>query len=104
MYIYTHTHKIYTHTVTKLHTHTYTYAHKQTTMKAIEPGRGRRGRPLPYPVRFAVLGGGSFGLALASVLGKKSIPVTILVRKEEVCIHVCLISSLSVTPSSSLSL
>jgi glycerol-3-phosphate dehydrogenase (NAD+) len=46
--------------------------------------RLKRSRPLPYPVRFAVLGGGSFGLALASVLGKKSIPVTILVRKPEV--------------------
>jgi len=50
--------------------------------------RSRSMRPLPYPVRFAVLGGGSFGLALASVLGKKSIPVTILVRKEEVAEHI----------------
>lgn len=50
-------------------------------------GRGRRSRPLPYPVRFAVLGGGSFGLALASVLGRKSIPVTILLRKQEVADH-----------------
>jgi hypothetical protein len=51
-------------------------------------GSRRRARPLPYPVRFAVLGGGSFGLALASVLGKKSIPVTILVRKQEVADHI----------------
>lgn len=50
--------------------------------------RSRSTRPLPYPVRFAVLGGGSFGLALASVLGKKSIPVTILVRKEDVAEHI----------------
>lgn len=64
-----------------------------TTMMAerqqrIFGARGRRNRPLPYPVRFTVLGGGSFGLALASVLGKKSIPVTILVRKQEVADHV----------------
>lgn len=51
-------------------------------------GRRGRSRPLPYPVRFAVLGGGSFGLALASVLGRKSIPVTILVRKQEVADHI----------------
>lgn len=50
--------------------------------------RSRSTRPLPYPVRFAVLGGGSFGLALASVLGKKSIPVTILVRKQDVAEHI----------------
>ena len=35
-----------------------------------------------------ILGGGSFGLALATLLGKKSIPVTILVRKQEVCVCV----------------
>jgi len=60
--------------------------HTQTTMLASR--RSRSTRPLPYPVRFAVLGGGSFGLALASVLGKKSIPVTILVRKEDVAEHI----------------
>lgn len=61
-------------------------AQGQTTMLASR--RSRSTRPLPYPVRFAVLGGGSFGLALASVLGKKSIPVTILVRKEDVAEHI----------------
>lgn len=40
--------------------------------------------PPPYPVRVAVLGGGNFGLALASVLGGKGIPVTLLVRSEDV--------------------
>lgn len=40
--------------------------------------------PLPYPTRFAILGGGSFGLALATLLGRKHIPVTLLVRKKEV--------------------
>jgi len=40
--------------------------------------------PPPYPVRVAVLGGGNFGLALASVLGNKGIPVTLLVRGDEV--------------------
>ena len=37
--------------------------------------RSRSGRPLPYPVRFAVLGGGSFGLALASVLGTRMVQI-----------------------------
>jgi len=32
--------------------------------------------------RVTVLGGGSFGLAMASILGRQGIPVTILVRKE----------------------
>lgn len=50
-------------------------------------GRSRRSRPLPYPVRFGILGGGSFGLALATLLGKKNIPVTILVRKPEIAEH-----------------
>jgi len=39
------------------------------------------------PVRFAVLGGGSFGLATGSVLARKNIPVTLLVRKKEVADH-----------------
>ena len=33
-------------------------------------------------VRVAVLGGGSFGLAMAAVLGKKEFPVTVLMRKQ----------------------
>ena len=40
--------------------------------------------PPPYPVRVAVLGGGNFGLALASVCGRKGIPTTMLVRNKEV--------------------
>lgn len=40
--------------------------------------------PPPYPVRVTVMGGGNFGLALASVLGRKGIPVTLLVRSEEI--------------------
>eukprot|EP00640_Fibrocapsa_japonica_P002068 CAMPEP_0113944294 /NCGR_PEP_ID=MMETSP1339-20121228/32794_1 /TAXON_ID=94617 /ORGANISM="Fibrocapsa japonica" /LENGTH=349 /DNA_ID=CAMNT_0000949451 /DNA_START=185 /DNA_END=1234 /DNA_ORIENTATION=+ /assembly_acc=CAM_ASM_000762 len=46
--------------------------------------RGTRGDSLPYPARFAVLGGGSFGLALTTVLARKNIPTTVLVRKQEV--------------------
>ena len=68
--------------------------------------RNKSGRPLPYPVRFAVMGGGSFGLALASLLGKKSIPVTILVRKQEVADHInthhkhpTYLSDISLSPS-----
>eukprot|EP00978_Attheya_sp_CCMP212_P045594 scaffold352502_cov61-Attheya_sp.AAC.1 len=37
-----------------------------------------------YPVRVTVMGGGNFGLALATVLGRKAIPTTILVRSQEV--------------------
>ena len=40
--------------------------------------------PPPYPVRVAVLGGGNFGLALATVCGRKGIPTTLLVRSEKV--------------------
>jgi glycerol-3-phosphate dehydrogenase (NAD+) len=38
----------------------------------------------PYPVRIAVMGGGNFGLALASVTARKGIPTTLLVRSKEV--------------------
>lgn len=37
-----------------------------------------------YPVRVAVMGGGNFGLALATVTARKGIPTTLLVRDGEV--------------------
>lgn len=40
--------------------------------------------PPPFPVRIAVVGGGNFGLALASVCARKGIPTTLLVRTEDV--------------------
>jgi glycerol-3-phosphate dehydrogenase (NAD+) len=40
--------------------------------------------PPPYPVRIAVMGGGNFGLALASVCARKGIPTTLLVRSKEI--------------------
>lgn len=40
--------------------------------------------PPPYPVRVAVMGGGNFGLALASVCARQGIPTTLLVRSEEI--------------------
>mmetsp|Transcript_5120 Transcript_5120/g.7205 ORF Transcript_5120/g.7205 Transcript_5120/m.7205 type:complete len:439 (+) Transcript_5120:308-1624(+) len=40
--------------------------------------------PLPYPVRVAVIGGGNFGLALATVCGRQGVPTTLLVRSEDV--------------------
>lgn len=40
--------------------------------------------PPPYPVRVAVMGGGNFGLALASVCARKGIPTTLLVRSKEI--------------------
>jgi glycerol-3-phosphate dehydrogenase (NAD+) len=36
--------------------------------------------PPPYPVRIAVMGGGNFGIALATVAARKGIPTTLLVR------------------------
>lgn len=39
--------------------------------------------PPPFPTRVAVLGGGAFGLAMASVVGRKGIPTTVLMRSEE---------------------
>ena len=37
-----------------------------------------------YPVRVAVMGGGNFGLALATVTARKGIPTTLLVRDNDV--------------------
>jgi glycerol-3-phosphate dehydrogenase (NAD+) len=39
--------------------------------------------PPPYPVRVAVMGGGNFGLALASVSARNGFPTTILMRSKE---------------------
>mmetsp|Transcript_23770 Transcript_23770/g.34672 ORF Transcript_23770/g.34672 Transcript_23770/m.34672 type:complete len:418 (+) Transcript_23770:198-1451(+) len=44
--------------------------------------------PPPYPVRVAVMGGGNFGLALSTVLGRKGVPVTLLVRSDDVADHI----------------
>lgn len=38
----------------------------------------------PYPIRVAVMGGGNFGLALATVVARKNIPTTLLVRDEDI--------------------
>ncbi|KAK1745165.1 glycerol-3-phosphate dehydrogenase (NAD+) [Skeletonema marinoi] len=51
-------------------------SHSILSMKATSPP--------PYPVRVTVMGGGNFGLALASVVAKRGVPVTLLVRTEEV--------------------
>jgi glycerol-3-phosphate dehydrogenase (NAD+) len=40
--------------------------------------------PPPFPVRVAVMGGGNFGLALATVTARKKIPTTLLIRDEEI--------------------
>lgn len=42
------------------------------------------GTPPPYPVRVTVMGGGNFGLALATVVARKGVPTTLLVRSEDV--------------------
>ncbi|KAL7526832.1 hypothetical protein ACHAWF_001924 [Thalassiosira exigua] len=44
--------------------------------------------PPPYPVRVAVLGGGNFGLALATVVARKGVPTTLLVRSDDVASHI----------------
>ena len=40
--------------------------------------------PPPYPIRITVMGGGNFGLALATVVARKNIPTTLLVRDEDI--------------------
>jgi glycerol-3-phosphate dehydrogenase (NAD+) len=42
------------------------------------------GTPPPYPVRIAVMGGGNFGLAMASICARQGYTTTILVRSEEI--------------------
>ena len=44
----------------------------------------KAGSPPPYPVRIAVMGGGNFGLAMATVCARKGHPTTVLVRNQEV--------------------
>jgi glycerol-3-phosphate dehydrogenase (NAD+) len=46
--------------------------------------RMNNSNPPPYPVRIAVMGGGNFGLALATIASRQGIPTTILVRQQEV--------------------
>lgn len=40
--------------------------------------------PPPYPVRVAVMGGGNFGLALATLCARQGMATTLLVRKPEI--------------------
>ena len=40
--------------------------------------------PPPYPCRVAVMGGGNFGIALATICARKGMPTTLLVRSEDV--------------------
>lgn len=44
--------------------------------------------PPPYPVRITVMGGGNFGLALATVVARKGVPTTLLVRSDEVAAEI----------------
>ena len=44
--------------------------------------------PPPYPVRVTVMGGGNFGLALATVVARKGVPTTLLVRSDEIASHI----------------
>lgn len=49
----------------------------QVSMKASTP-------PPPYPVQIAVMGGGNFGIALATVCARNGLPTTLLVRSQDV--------------------
>jgi len=44
--------------------------------------------PPPYPVRVTVMGGGNFGLALSTVVARKGVPTTLLVRSKDVASHI----------------
>ncbi|KAM3570863.1 hypothetical protein VYU27_007083 [Nannochloropsis oceanica] len=54
----------------------------------MEPAEQASAKALPSTTKVAVIGGGSFGLAMASIVGRKGIPTCILVRKEEVAAHI----------------
>lgn len=41
-------------------------------------------KPPPFPVRIAVMGGGNFGLALATICARNGLPTTLLVRNKEI--------------------
>ena len=41
-------------------------------------------QPPPYPVRIAVMGGGNFGLAVATICARKGLPTTLLVRGDDI--------------------
>lgn len=49
---------------------------------------GGTAQPPPYPVRVTVMGGGNFGLALASICARNGIPTTLLVRNQEIANHI----------------
>jgi glycerol-3-phosphate dehydrogenase (NAD+) len=54
----------------------------RTTLSALE--MKATNPPPPSPVRFAVMGGGNFGLAMASIVARQGHQTTILVRSEAV--------------------
>jgi glycerol-3-phosphate dehydrogenase (NAD+) len=45
-------------------------------------------KPLPYPVRITVMGGGNFGLALATICARNGLPTTLLVRNKEIADYI----------------
>mmetsp|Transcript_41173 Transcript_41173/g.86357 ORF Transcript_41173/g.86357 Transcript_41173/m.86357 type:complete len:421 (-) Transcript_41173:2382-3644(-) len=61
----------------------YALNRRPTSSRSISP-LYMKANPPPYPVRITVMGGGNFGLALASVVAKKGIPTTLLVRSDDV--------------------
>jgi len=45
-------------------------------------------QPPPYPVRITVMGGGNFGLALATICARNGMPTTLLVRNKEIADYI----------------
>ena len=65
--------------------HTSSKISKEISFKSSRTSLQMKGQaPPPYPVRIAVMGGGNFGLAMASIVARQGHPTMILVRSEEV--------------------
>jgi len=59
-----------------------------TTRKSSSALQMSNSGPPPYPVRVAVIGGGNFALALATVVARQSIPTTLLIRDQDTAEHI----------------
>lgn len=59
------------------------HANRHTGRQSVASVTMQAATPPPYPVRVAVMGGGNFGLALATIVARQGIPTTLLVRSQE---------------------
>lgn len=78
----------FTFTSTSTSTSISTSRSKASTASSTELFGSSLTDPLPYPIRIAVMGGGNFGLALATICGRQGIQTTILVRSDTVADHI----------------